>query len=61
MNTLIVVTGAWCAAAVITGIVVGSWLGACRRALDTSDDWVLWECELAAVRSDEPASVPRSA
>ena len=47
MNTLVVVTGAWCAAALLVGVAVGGWLGSCRRTLDTSDDWVLWECELA--------------
>jgi hypothetical protein len=56
MNTLVVVTGAWCAAAVIVGIAVGGWLGACHRSLDSSDDWVLWECELASTKPDEPAT-----
>jgi len=47
MNTLVVVTGVWCAAALVVGVAMGGWLGACRRALDASDDWVLWECEMA--------------
>ena len=47
MNTLVVVTGVWCAAALVVGVAVGGWIGACRRTLDQADDWVLWESELA--------------
>ena len=47
MNTLVVVTGVWCAAALLVGVAVGGWIGTCRRTLDQADDWVLWESELA--------------
>ena len=56
MNMLVVMTGAWCAAAVVVGVAVGGWLRAAHRSLDIADDWVLWECELAATKADEPAA-----
>jgi len=55
MNML-VLTGAWCAAAVVVSVAVGGWLAACHRSLDVSDDWVLWECELAGTKPAEPAA-----
>jgi hypothetical protein len=56
MNPLVVATGVWCAAALLVGVAVGRWIGACRRSLDQADDWVLWESELAG-----SAPVPNAA
>jgi len=56
MNTLVVVTGVWCAAALLVGVAVGGWLRGCRRTRDVADDWVLWECELAGTATPWAAS-----
>jgi hypothetical protein len=58
MNTIVVVTGIWCAAALLVGVAVGGWLGACRRTLDASDDWVLWEGEMAGTGPTAPTGSP---